>query len=50
MKKRMSKILSLSITAALLVPTMVSAADMQETADPYPHSGGGRSGNNRYHG
>lgn len=31
MKKRLSKILSLSITAALLVPTMASAADMQET-------------------
>ncbi|WKL03204.1 hypothetical protein Q0F98_05905 [Paenibacillus amylolyticus] len=36
MKKRLSKILSLSITAALLVPTMASAADMQETPAPTP--------------
>ncbi|MDT9720041.1 alpha/beta hydrolase-fold protein [Paenibacillus sp. ClWae2A] len=36
MKKRLSKILSLSITAALLVPTMASATDMQETPAPTP--------------
>ncbi|MBR2565581.1 MAG: esterase family protein [Paenibacillus sp.] len=36
MKKRMSRIVSLSITAALLVPTMVSAADLNEGAAPAP--------------